>query len=100
MSSTPGIAGRPLGRLRVVSPDADPREDDAALVGAVRAKAPGAAARLWDRHSSLVRRILRRVLGPGVDVEDGVQDAFLRLFRDLDSLRDPAALRSFLIGIA
>jgi RNA polymerase sigma-70 factor (ECF subfamily) len=35
-----------------------------------------------------------------VDVEDAVQDAFLRLFRDLDSLRDPSALRSFLIGIA
>ncbi len=33
------------------------------------------------------------------DVEDCVQDAFLRLFRDLGSLREPSALRSFLIGI-
>jgi RNA polymerase sigma-70 factor (ECF subfamily) len=47
----------------------------------------------------LVRRILRRSLGPGVDVEDAVQDAFLRLFRDLETLREPTALRSFLIGI-
>jgi RNA polymerase sigma-70 factor (ECF subfamily) len=86
-------------RLRIVAPGAEPREDDAALVAAVRARAPRAAARLWDRYSVLVRRILRRVLGPSVDVEDCVQDAFLRLFRDLDSLRDPAALRSFLIGI-
>jgi RNA polymerase sigma-70 factor (ECF subfamily) len=38
------------------------------------------------------------MLGP-VDVEDAVQDAFLRLFRDLGSLRDPSALRSYLIGI-
>jgi RNA polymerase sigma-70 factor (ECF subfamily) len=53
---------------------------------------------MWDRYASLVRRILRRMLGP-VDVEDGVQDAFLRLFRDLGSLRDPATLRSYLIGI-
>jgi RNA polymerase sigma-70 factor (ECF subfamily) len=53
---------------------------------------------MWDRYAPLVRRILRRMLGP-VDVEDGVQDAFLRLFRDLGSLRDPSALRSFLIGI-
>ncbi len=68
-------------------------------MAAVRARVPQAAARLWDRYSSLVRRILRRMLGPSVDVEDGVQDAFLRLFRDLNSLRDPAALRSFLIGI-
>jgi RNA polymerase sigma-70 factor (ECF subfamily) len=85
--------------MRVVAPGGDPGEDDAALVEAVRARLPRAAGRLWDRHSTMVRRILQRILGPSVDVEDAVQDAFLRLFRDLDSLRDPTALRSFLIGI-
>jgi RNA polymerase sigma-70 factor (ECF subfamily) len=100
MSSTSGLAGRPQSRvMRVVPARAEPQEDDAALVEAVRARMPRAAGRLWDRHSGTVRRILRRILGPSVDVEDAVQDAFLRLFRDLDSLRDPAALRSFLIGI-
>ena len=90
---------KPPSRLRIVSPLDPPREeDDVALVAGVRANGPGAAGRMWDRYASLVRRILRRMLGP-VDVEDGVQDAFLRLFRDLDSLRDPSALRSFLIGI-
>jgi RNA polymerase sigma-70 factor (ECF subfamily) len=54
---------------------------------------------VWDRYAVLVRRLLRRTLGPGVDVEDSVQEAFLRLFRDLDSLRDASALRSFLVGI-
>ena len=100
MSTTSGLAGRPPSRLWVVAPGAEPREDDAGLVAAVRARIPGAAERLWDRYSILVRRILRRVLGPGGDVEDGVQEAFLRLFRDLDALRDPRALRSYLIGIA
>jgi RNA polymerase sigma-70 factor (ECF subfamily) len=91
--------GRRSG-LRVVPPiGQEAAEDDAALVRAVLAGDPTAPGRLWDRHASLVRRILRRVLGP-VDVEDAMQDAFLRLFRDLDSLRDPSALRSFLIGIA
>jgi RNA polymerase sigma-70 factor (ECF subfamily) len=90
--------GRPPVRLRIVSPDGPREEDDAALVAGVRARQPGAAGRMWDRYASLVRRILRRMLGP-VDVEDSVQDAFLRLFRDLGSLRDPLALRSFLIGI-
>jgi RNA polymerase sigma-70 factor (ECF subfamily) len=47
----------------------------------------------------LVRRILRRSLGPAAEVEDAVQDVFLRLFRDIESLREPTALRSFLIGI-
>jgi RNA polymerase sigma-70 factor (ECF subfamily) len=85
--------------MRVVPPGEGAAEDDAALVAAVRARLPRAAGRLWDRHSGMVRRILRRILGPSVDVEDAVQDAFLRLFRDFESLRDPAALRSFLIGI-
>lgn len=85
--------------VRSVPAEPPPLEDDAALVAAVRARVPHAAGRLWDRHSPVVRRILRRILGPTVDVEDAVQDAFLRLFRDLSSLRDPAALRSFLIGI-
>ena len=94
-----GFAGnKPLGRLRIVSPGEERPEDDAALVAGVRAGEPGAAGRMWDRYASLVRGILRRMLGP-VDVDDGVQEAFLRLFRDLGSLRDPAALRSFLIGI-
>jgi RNA polymerase sigma-70 factor (ECF subfamily) len=89
---------KPPSRLRIVPHDEPREEDDASLVAGVQARHPGAAGRMWDRYASLVRRILRRMLGP-VDVEDGVQDAFLRLFRDLGSLRDPSALRSFLIGI-
>ncbi|HEX4446781.1 MAG TPA: RNA polymerase sigma factor [Polyangiaceae bacterium] len=99
MPSTSGLAGRPSSRLRVVSPGVELRDDDASLVASARAGAPAAAGRLWDRYSVLVRRILRRILGPAGEVEDGVQDAFLRLFRDLHSLRDPSALRSFIIGI-
>jgi RNA polymerase sigma-70 factor, ECF subfamily len=98
MLGVPGfVENRPLSRLRIVAPGGEP-PDDAALVAGARAGEPGAAGRMWDRYASLVRRILRRILGP-VDIDDGVQDAFLRLFRDLGSLRDPAALRSFLIGI-
>jgi RNA polymerase sigma-70 factor (ECF subfamily) len=104
MPSVPDLReSEPRSRLRVVPPPgtaAEPvAEDDAALVRAVLADDPGAPGRMWDRHASLVRRILRRLLGP-VDVEDALQDAFLRLFRDLGSLRDPTALRSFLIGIS
>jgi RNA polymerase sigma-70 factor (ECF subfamily) len=99
MAIMPGFADSKLSRLRIVWPNEPGEEaDDAALVADVRARATGAAGRMWDRYASLVRRILRRMLGP-VDVEDGVQDAFLRLFRDLESLRDPSSLRSFLIGI-
>jgi RNA polymerase sigma-70 factor (ECF subfamily) len=86
--------------MHLVPPGAVAEPSDAALVHALREQAPLAAARLWERHSALVRRILRRTLGPSADVEDAVQEVFLRLFRDVDNLRDPSALRSFLIGIA
>ena len=36
----------------------------------------------------------------GQDVDDHVQEVFLRLFQVLPDLRDPGALRSFIIGIA
>ncbi|HVW25948.1 MAG TPA: sigma-70 family RNA polymerase sigma factor [Polyangiaceae bacterium] len=99
MSRSSGIADRPPRVMCVVTAGDASAEDDAAIVAAVRARLPRAAGRLWDRHSEMVRRILRRILGPSADVEDAVQDAFLRLFRDLESLRDPSALRGFLIGI-
>jgi RNA polymerase sigma-70 factor (ECF subfamily) len=99
MPGLPDFAGARPPRLRVVAPGERREEaDDAPLVAAVLAREPGAAGRMWDRHAPLVRRILRRMLGP-VDVEDAIQDAFLRLFRDLESLRDASALRSYLIGI-
>lgn len=95
--ATPRANAKSRPHLRIASTGEGPR-DDAALVAGVRAGEPGAAGKMWDRYASLVRRVLRRMLGP-VDVEDGVQEAFLRLFRDLGSLRDPGSLRSFLIGI-
>jgi RNA polymerase sigma-70 factor (ECF subfamily) len=73
--------------------------DDVALAHAAMradARAPGL---IWDRYSVLVRRIVQRTIGPGVDTEDLVQDVFLRFFRQIATLRDPAALRSFLVGI-
>jgi RNA polymerase sigma-70 factor (ECF subfamily) len=101
MTSAPEIRepGLRLGLRVVRAADPLPAEDDVALVRAVLAGDPGAPGRMWDRHASLVRRVLRRVVGP-VDVEDAMQDAFLRLFRDLGTLRDRSALRGFLLGIA
>lgn len=47
----------------------------------------------------MVRGMLRRSLGPSNDVEDLVQEVFLGFFQSVKDLRDPAAMRSFLIGI-
>jgi RNA polymerase sigma-70 factor, ECF subfamily len=72
---------------------------DVQLVAAALGGHTGAAAIIWERYVVLVRGILRRSLG-SQDVEDHTQEVFLRLFDSLPQLRDPAALRSFVFGIA
>jgi RNA polymerase sigma-70 factor (ECF subfamily) len=74
--------------------------DDGALARAVAAGDEAAAGAVWERYAPMVRSALRRSLDPYEDVEDLVQEVFLRFFRRIGELRDPAALRSFLFGIA
>ncbi|AKT39525.1 RNA polymerase sigma factor [Chondromyces crocatus] len=73
--------------------------DDVALAKAAAAGHPGAATVIWTRFAPLVRRLLRRTLGPGDEVEDHVQETFLRFFRLVGELRDPALLQSYVVGI-
>jgi RNA polymerase sigma-70 factor (ECF subfamily) len=74
--------------------------DDAALARAAVLGDARAPREIWRRFVPLVRRIVRRTLGPEHDVEDVVQDVFLRLFDKLPGLRDPEALRAFLVSIS
>lgn len=73
---------------------------DAALALQLQAGTPGAARAVWERYSPLVRRILSRALGPERDVEDSLQEVFLCLFNKAPELRNPAALRAFIVSIA
>jgi RNA polymerase sigma-70 factor (ECF subfamily) len=74
--------------------------DDATLARALIDKDKAAPRVAWTRFAPLVRRILRRSLGPQHDVEDIVQDVFLCLFERVHTLRDPVALKAFVIAIA
>jgi RNA polymerase sigma-70 factor, ECF subfamily len=47
-------------------------------------------------HSAYVARVATRLLGRSDEVDDLVQDVFLRAMRDLAQLREPSALRSWL----
>ncbi len=47
----------------------------------------------------MVRRILRRSLGPEIDTEDLLQEVFVRLFSKVHQLQKPQALRAFIIAI-
>jgi RNA polymerase sigma-70 factor (ECF subfamily) len=73
---------------------------DVALVEALRRRDPGAELAAWNRFSPAVDRTLRRLLGPGQEREDLLQEVFLRFYRRVSSLREPGAVRAFLTGIS
>jgi len=87
------------GHLHLVSGDAPPPPTDGELIAAFQRDEEWAAAGLWDRFAPLVRRILFRGLGPGHDIEDLVQETFIRLYRKLPGLRDAEACKGFVITI-
>jgi RNA polymerase sigma-70 factor, ECF subfamily len=74
-----------------------PRDEE--LVRACRRQEPHAPAAIWDRYYPVVRRLMYRTMGPGRDVDDVIQEVFFRLFRKLPDLREPSALRSFVLSI-
>jgi RNA polymerase sigma-70 factor (ECF subfamily) len=55
---------------------------------------------IWCRFAPMVFAFLRRALGARHDHEDLLQEVFLRVFRRLDTLENPAALRSFVYSFA
>jgi RNA polymerase sigma-70 factor (ECF subfamily) len=87
-----------VGR-RPTPPALDASSDDVRLVRAALGGHPGAHVAIWRKYVGLVRSKIGRMAGSH-DVDDHVQEVFSRLFERLGELRDPAALRSFIIGIA
>jgi RNA polymerase sigma-70 factor (ECF subfamily) len=82
-----------------VSNDDQHPETDAEIVCDVLEGDTECFGTLVDRYKNLVLSyIAARV--PSAEVEDLAQETFLRAFRVLASLRDPAALSSWLLGIA
>jgi RNA polymerase sigma-70 factor (ECF subfamily) len=99
LRSSPTAPAARVGAAGVVRAMPLAPTDDAALARAAAQGHPGAARIVWDRFAPLVRRLLRRLLGPGDEIEDRVQETFLQLFRHIGELRDPGALTSFVVGI-
>jgi RNA polymerase sigma-70 factor, ECF subfamily len=54
----------------------------------------------WQRFMPLVRGMVRRVFGHGAEADDVVQEIFLCLFQRVHTLREPVALRAFVMAIA
>ena len=73
---------------------------DAELVEAIRrTRDPAVLGVVWDRYAELVRSVLRGVLGADAAIEDLLQDVFVAVLRGIDTVRDGARLRGFLIGV-
>jgi RNA polymerase sigma-70 factor (ECF subfamily) len=73
---------------------------DADLVEQLRQKQPAAVTHLISTYSSIVRRSLFRVLGSAYDIDDLEQDTFVTVLDRCHTLRDPSALRSFVVSVA
>ncbi|GAA2712806.1 sigma-70 family RNA polymerase sigma factor [Actinoplanes palleronii] len=69
-------------------------------VAAARAGDQRALDDLVAEYLPLIYNIVGRALASPADVDDVVQDVMLEMVRDLRTLRDPAALRSWLVAIA
>lgn len=79
--------------------EADHAHEDAVLVQRARRGDEGAFTRLYERYARFIHGVL---LGraAAVDVDDLVQDVFLTAWKNLPSLRDPAAFGGWLSMIA
>jgi RNA polymerase sigma-70 factor (ECF subfamily) len=91
---------QPFLNLVIARPAMNDADENVALVAAIRRGEPEAAKALWVRHCAMVRRVLVRILGPHIDVEDLLQETFLAVFERIGTLREPAALRAFVLSIA
>jgi RNA polymerase sigma-70 factor, ECF subfamily len=92
----PGVARPTYGVVRSLPFDGD----EAALVAAMRSGRLDAGAAFYDRHAQAIHALVFRLMGPDRELDDVVHDVFVRALESLPRLREPAALRSWLFGIA
>ena len=86
------LAGKPM-------PREGPDESDATLVAAAVAGDGAAKQALFARHAPMVNRLARRLLGPGVDAGDLVQDAFVEALLGIRRLKNGQAFQAWLCSI-
>ncbi len=75
-------------------------EEAAALVAGARAGDAAAQAALVRRYQPLVERVVAGALGVDGDLADAVQDVLVAMLEGIGKLRDPAALRSWIVSLA
>ncbi len=94
-------------RLRLVTPlpevppSAPPAEPTASeRLAGLRARDADAERWLLETYAGLVERIIVRVLGDTRNLEDHVQEVFVRLFARAPEIRDAGALKAYVTSVA
>jgi RNA polymerase sigma-70 factor, ECF subfamily len=78
-----------------------PMEDDEGLAHALVRHDPRAAAVLFDRYAPYIQRVIVRMIGYSEPERiDLLHDVFVRALEQIGNLRNPRALRSWIVGIA
>jgi len=95
----PEMREREMARLILLPGAALSDADDATLARAMIARDPQGPRVLWQRFAPMVFRMLKRSLGPGHDIEDLAQEVFLCVFDKVRGLREPKALKAFVISV-
>jgi RNA polymerase sigma-70 factor (ECF subfamily) len=71
-----------------------------ALLPALAAGDPHAALLTYEHYRPLARRLLRRILGPGGDLDDLEQEVFLRVFERASKVANPRAFTAYVMTVA
>ena len=87
-------------RLAPLVPVSPSSPGDAELLVRARAQDGAAFRALFLRHAPAVRRLLGGLFRVADDADEATQETFVRAHSALASLRDPARLRAWLLGIA
>jgi RNA polymerase sigma-70 factor, ECF subfamily len=98
--STMSTAARPDSQKSNIRPFPKDRFSDAELVVAVGQGDHQALEVIWKRYASAVRSTLFSALGPDHAIEDLIQDVFISFFRCAGRLKNPSALKAYLLGSA
>lgn len=75
-------------------------EEQAHLVQALKARRAWAERTLLEEQSGYVERVLTRILGFHPELDDLVQEVFIRALERVDAIHDPSGLRSWIGAIA
>lgn len=73
--------------------------DDASIARVLIEGDPRAPRVAWQTFAPMVHRMLKRAFGPDHEIDDLVQEVFVTLFGRVHTLREPQAIRAFVISI-